>query len=308
MKVKKEGFFKKIKAGLEKTKDSLNFQIENVFKTYKKIDDDLLEEIEEILISADIGVSTTLEIIEYVKEEVRKNKITEPSEIKKLIKKYMLDTLIESEIKDETDTKTKKVILIIGVNGVGKTTSIGKLSNKFKKEGHKVIVAAADTFRAAAVEQLSEWCNRAQVSLISNSEGSDPAAVVFDSIHAAKARNSDILICDTAGRLHNKKNLMSELNKITRIVEKEYSEAKKQVLLVIDATTGQNGIIQAKMFQETCHIDGIILTKLDGTAKGGIVIPIQKELGVPVKYIGIGEGIDDFQDFDAETFINAILV
>ncbi len=300
----KIGIFKKFKIGLEKTKKNLNTQIEKVFSSYKKIDDDMLEEIEEILIGADIGVNTTIEIIEYVKEEVKKNKISDPNEIKNIIKQYMLDALSEEE--DIENKANQKVILIIGVNGVGKTTSIGKLAYRLKNEGQSVIVAAGDTFRAAAVEQLAEWCSRAKVDLISNIEGSDPASVIYDSVQAAKARKSDILICDTAGRLHNKKNLMNELNKISRIIEREYSEAKKEVLLVIDATTGQNGIIQAKMFKEVCQIDGIILTKLDGTAKGGIVIPVQKELGVPVKYIGIGEKVDDLQVFNAEAFVDAI--
>lgn len=303
----KKNIFIKFREGLRKTKNNLNSQIENAFKIYKKIDDDLLEEIEEILITADIGVNTTLQIIDNVKEEVKKNKLTDPNDIKVIIKNQIKSILSSNEYaKKEIPTNKNKIILIIGVNGVGKTTSIGKLSYKYKKAGNKVLVAAGDTFRAAAVEQLSEWCNRADVELVANLEGTDPASVIYDAIQSAKAKKSNILICDTAGRLHNKKNLMNELNKIFRVIEREYPKAEKEVLLVIDSTTGQNGIIQAKMFMETCNIDGIILTKLDGTAKGGIVIPVQLELGIPVKYIGIGEKIDDLQDFDVNIFVDSI--
>lgn len=303
----KKNIFKKFREGLKKTKNSLNSQIENVFKLYKKIDDELLEEIEEILISADIGVNTTLQIIDNVKEEVKENKLSDPNDIKIIIKDHIKRILAGNNYnKNETSIHKNKIILIIGVNGVGKTTSIGKLSYKYKKAGNKVLVAAGDTFRAAAVEQLSEWCKRADVELVANLEGTDPASVIYDAIQSAKARKSNILLCDTAGRLHNKKNLMNELNKIFRVIEREYPEAEKEVLLVIDSTTGQNGIIQAKMFMETCNIDGIILTKLDGTAKGGIVIPVQLELGIPVKYIGIGEKIDDLQDFDVNIFVDSI--
>ncbi|MDF2616852.1 MAG: ftsY, partial [Sedimentibacter sp.] len=233
------------------------------------------------------------------------NKLEDTSEIKNVIKKYLVNMLEEHEDK-EPSTNQQRVILIVGVNGVGKTTSIGKIAYRFKEQGKKVIVAAADTFRAAAVEQLKEWCTRADVEIIASENGTDPGAVIFDAIQAAKARKSDILICDTAGRLHNKKNLMNELSKIFKIVDKEFSEAKIDVYLVIDATTGQNGIIQAKLFSETCSINGLILTKLDGTAKGGIAFPIVNELKIPIKFVGVGEKIDDLQDFNAEDFVNAI--
>ena len=301
----KKGFFAKLKEGLSKTKNKLTEQIENIIFQYKKIDDEFLEELEEILITSDMGVETTMDIIEYIKEETRKNKLEDTSEIKNVIKKYLVKMLEENEDKVET-TNQQRVILIVGVNGVGKTTSIGKIAYRLKESGNKVIVAAADTFRAAAVEQLKVWCTRAGVDIIASEMGSDPGAVIFDAIQAAKARKSDVLICDTAGRLHNKKNLMNELSKIFKILEKEFSEAKIDVYLVIDATTGQNGIIQAKLFSETCSINGLILSKLDGTAKGGIAFPIVNELKIPIKYIGVGEKIDDLQDFNAEDFVNAI--
>jgi len=301
----KKGFFAKLKEGLSKTKKNLTEQIENIIFQYKKIDDEFLEELEEILITSDMGVETTMDIIEYIKEETKKSKLEDTSEIKNVIKKYLIKMLEEHEDKEEDDNK-QRVILIVGVNGVGKTTSIGKISYRLQQSGNKVIVAAADTFRAAAVEQLKVWCTRAGVDIIASEQGSDPGAVIFDAIQAAKARKSDILICDTAGRLHNKKNLMNELSKIFKILEKEFSEAKIDVYLVIDATTGQNGIIQAKLFSETCNINGLILTKLDGTAKGGIAFPIVNELKIPIKYIGVGEQIDDLQDFNAEDFVNAI--
>jgi fused signal recognition particle receptor len=300
----KKGFFAKLKEGLSKTKKNLTGQIENIIYSHRKIDDEFLEELEEILVTSDMGVDTTLGIIEYIKAEVRNNKIEDTAEIKNIIKKYLVDMLKKHEKPDE-DNK-ERVILIVGVNGVGKTTSIGKIAYRFKASGKKVIVAAADTFRAAAVEQLKEWCSRADVEIIASEQGSDPGAVIFDAIQAAKARKSDVLICDTAGRLHNKKNLMNELSKLFKIIDKEYSEAKIDVYLVIDATTGQNGIIQAKLFSETCSISGLILTKLDGTAKGGIAFPIVNELEIPIKYIGVGEKIDDLQDFNAEDFVNAI--
>lgn len=305
MNTEKKGFFAKLKEGLSKTKKNLTNQIESIIFSHKKIDEDFLEELEEILITSDMGVDTTLDIIEYIKEEVKKNKIEDTTEIKNIIKKYLVNMLKEHEDKEDDDNK-QKVILIVGVNGVGKTTSIGKIAYRLKSSGKKVIVAAADTFRAAAVEQLKEWCTRADVEIIASENGSDPGAVIFDAVKAAKARKSDILICDTAGRLHNKKNLMNELSKIFKILEKEYSEAKIDVYLVIDATTGQNGIIQAKLFGETCKINGLILTKLDGTAKGGIAFPIVNELNIPIKYIGVGEQIDDLQTFNAEDFVNAI--
>lgn len=300
----KRGFFAKLKEGLTKTKKNLTDQIESVIFQYKKIDDNFLDELEEILITSDMGVETTMDIIEYIKEEAKERKLEDTLEIKDLIKEYLINTLVENETSDVTDKQ--RVILIVGVNGVGKTTSIGKIAFRLKQSGNKVIVAAADTFRAAAVEQLKEWCQRAGVDIIASEQGSDPGAVVFDAIQAAKARKSDILICDTAGRLHNKKNLMNELSKIFKILDKEFSEAHIDVYLVIDATTGQNGIVQAKMFKEACNINGLILTKLDGTAKGGIAFPIVNELKIPIKYVGVGEGIDDLQDFNAQDFVNAI--
>ncbi len=305
VKEEKKGFFAKIKEGLAKTKESFTEQFNNVFHLYKKIDDEFLDEIEEILISADMGVELTMDIIDYIKEEVKKNKLEDPNEIKNIIKKYLVDMLNSAKgIEDISDKQ--KIIMIVGINGVGKTTSIGKLSYRLKNGGKSVIVAAGDTFRAAAIEQLEEWCNRAGVDIISSEQGSDPGSIIYDAIQAARARKTDILICDTAGRLHNKVNLMNELAKIFKIIEKEYSTAQKEILLVIDANTGQNGLIQAKLFKESCPIDGIILTKLDSTAKGGIVFPIVKELNVPIKYIGIGEKIDDLQIFDSEMFVDAI--
>lgn len=300
----KKGFFAKLKEGLSKTKKNLTDQIESIIFQHKKIDDDFLDELEEILITSDMGVETTMDIIEYIKEEVKKRKLEDTLEIKDVIKEYLVNVLKENETSDVI--QKQRVILIVGVNGVGKTTSIGKIAYRLKQSGNKVIVAAADTFRAAAVEQLKEWCKRAEVDIIASEQGSDPGAVIFDAIQAAKARKSDILICDTAGRLHNKKNLMNELSKIFKILDKEFSEAHIDVYLVIDATTGQNGIVQAKLFKETCNINGLILTKLDGTAKGGIAFPIVNELKIPIKYIGVGEQIDDLQDFNAQDFVNAI--
>ncbi|NLK65313.1 MAG: signal recognition particle-docking protein FtsY [Tissierellia bacterium] len=300
----KKSFFAKLKEGLIKTKKNLTEQIESVIFQHKKIDDDFLDELEEILITSDMGVETTMDIIEYIKDETKKRKLEDTLELKDIIKEYLINVLKENERPDVTDKQ--RVILIVGVNGVGKTTSIGKIAYRLKQSGNKVIVAAADTFRAAAVEQLKEWCHRAGVDIIASDQGSDPGAVVFDAIQAAKARKSDILICDTAGRLHNKKNLMNELSKIFKIIDKEFSEAHIDVYLVIDATTGQNGIVQAKMFKEACNINGLILTKLDGTAKGGIAFPIVNELKIPIKYVGVGEGIDDLQDFNAQDFVNAI--
>ncbi|MDF2675845.1 MAG: ftsY [Bacillota bacterium] len=301
----KKGFFAKLKEGLSKTKKNFTEQIENIIFAHRKIDDEFLEELEEILITSDMGVETTLDIIEYIKQEVKKNKVDDTGEIKNLIKKYLVE-MLEKHKEVETDNTKQQVLLIVGVNGVGKTTSIGKIAYRLKNSGQKVIVAAADTFRAAAVEQLKEWCIRANVDIIASENGSDPGAVIFDAIQAAKARKSDILICDTAGRLHNKKNLMNELSKLFKILDKEFPEAKINVYLVIDATTGQNGIIQAKLFAETCQLDGLILTKLDGTAKGGIAFPIINELNIPIKYVGVGEKIDDLQPFDANDFVNAI--
>lgn len=299
-----KSYFAKLKEGLIKTKKNLTDQIEGVIFQHKKINDNFLDELEEILITSDMGVETTMDIIEYIKEETKKRKLEDTLEIKEIIKEYLINALKENERPDVTDKQ--RVILIVGVNGVGKTTSIGKIAYRLKQSGNKVIVAAADTFRAAAVDQLKEWCYRAGVDIIASEQGSDPGAVVFDAIQAAKARKADILICDTAGRLHNKKNLMKELSKIFKILDREFSEAHIDVYLVIDATTGQNGIVQAKMFKEACNINGLILTKLDGTAKGGIAFPIVNELKIPIKYVGVGEGIDDLQDFDAQDFVNAI--
>ncbi len=298
-------FFEKLKEGLSKTKRNLTEQIESIVFRHRKIDDDFLEELEEILITSDMGVETTMDIIEYIKSETRKRNLTDTSEIKDVIKEYLINMLEENEEKIDDENK-QRVILIVGVNGVGKTTSIGKIAYRIKQSGKSVIVAAADTFRAAAVEQLKEWCSRAGVDIIASEQGSDPGSVIFDAVNAAKARKTDVLICDTAGRLHNKKNLMNELSKIFKIIDREFGDAKLDVYLVIDATTGQNGLIQAKLFSETCSIYGLILTKLDGTAKGGIAFPIVNELKIPIKYIGVGEKIDDLQDFNATDFVNAI--
>lgn len=297
--------FENLKSGLTKTRDALTDKINEALNLAVSIDDDLYEELEEILIMSDIGMDTTVAIIERLKEKIRKEKINDTNEVKPALKAVIREMMLEgTESIEENDDK--KVLLVIGVNGVGKTTSIGKLAAKNKAAGKKVLLAAADTFRAAAIDQLEVWSSRANVDLIKHSEGSDPAAVVFDAISAAKARSVDLLICDTAGRLHNKKNLMDELGKIGRIVEREFKEASKETLLVLDATTGQNAVIQAKQFMEVCSIDGIILTKLDGTAKGGVVISIKHALDIPVRYIGVGEGIDDLQEFDAEGFVEAL--
>lgn len=297
--------FNKLKDGLTKTRDGLTDKINEVLKIAITIDDDLYDELEEILITSDIGMDTTIDIIERLKTKIRKEKINDPQEVKPALKEVIRDILVEGAY--EEDDSEKRVMLVIGVNGVGKTTSIGKLAAKNKAEGKKVLLAAADTFRAAAIDQLEVWSERANVDIVKHQEGSDPAAVVFDAIEASKARNIDLLICDTAGRLHNKKNLMNELEKINRIIDRELEEYKKETLLVLDATTGQNAVIQAKQFMEACPIDGIILTKLDGTAKGGVVISIKQALGIPVRYIGVGEGIDDLQKFDAESFAEALI-
>ncbi|GAA0069415.1 signal recognition particle-docking protein FtsY [Clostridium sardiniense] len=298
--------FDKLKTGLTKTRDGLQDKINEALNLAVTIDDDLYEELEEILIISDIGMDTTVEIIDRLKVKIRKEKINDPQMVKPALKEVITEMLLEGDNEEESNGSEKEVLLVIGVNGVGKTTSIGKLAAKNKQEGKKVLLAAADTFRAAAIDQLEVWSDRAEVDIVKQSEGSDPAAVVFDAVQAAKARNVDLLICDTAGRLHNKKNLMNELSKINRIIDREYGEAKKQTLLVLDGTTGQNAVIQAKQFMEACPIDGIILTKLDGTAKGGVVISIKQSLNIPVKYIGVGEGIDDLQKFDAESFAEAL--
>jgi len=297
--------FDNLKSGLTKTRDALTDKINEALNLAVSIDDDLYEELEEILIMSDVGMDTTMAIIERLKEKIRKEKINDINEVKPALKAVIKEMMLEGAEAEE-NSSDKKVLLIIGVNGVGKTTSIGKLAAKNKSAGKKVLLAAADTFRAAAIDQLEVWSSRANVDIIRHSEGSDPAAVVFDAISAAKSRGVDLLICDTAGRLHNKKNLMDELGKIGRIVEREFEEASKETYLVLDATTGQNAVVQAKQFMEVCPIDGIILTKLDGTAKGGVVISIKHSLNIPVKYIGVGEGIDDLQEFDAESFAEAL--
>ncbi|MBU3160566.1 signal recognition particle-docking protein FtsY [Clostridium frigoris] len=300
-----EGFFDKLKDGLAKTRNSITEKVSEVLNLAITIDDELYEELEEILITADIGVDTSVYIIEKLRKKVKELKIKDPSDIIPCLKEVLMDILGEEEDQIK-NVQLPKVILIIGVNGVGKTTSIGKIASSLKSKKYKVLIAAADTFRAAAIEQLEIWSSRADVALIKHKEGSDPAAVVFDAVQAAKARKVDVLICDTAGRLHNKKNLMDELAKINRVIIREYSEAHLETLLVIDATTGQNGIQQAKQFMEICPIDGIILTKLDGTAKGGVVISIKNQLNIPVKYIGVGEGIDDLQEFNSKDFVEAL--
>ncbi|ACA55712.1 signal recognition particle-docking protein FtsY [Clostridium botulinum] len=298
-------FFDKLKEGLTKTKDGFTDKISSVLNLAVTIDEDLYEELEEILVTADIGVDTSIKIIDRLRERVKEEKIKDPAEIKPCLKRVILEILGEEKGSITPDI-TPKVMLIIGVNGVGKTTSIGKVSAKLKNQGYKVIMAAADTFRAAAIDQLEVWSSRAKVDIIKHQEGSDPGAVVFDAVQAAKSRKADVLICDTAGRLHNKKNLMNELSKINKILEREYGDASKETLLVLDATTGQNAVIQAKEFMSACPIDGIILTKLDGTAKGGVVISIKDQLDIPVKLIGVGEGIEDLQEFNPEEFVEAL--
>ncbi|WFR54835.1 signal recognition particle-docking protein FtsY [Anaerocolumna sp. AGMB13025] len=301
----KKGFFSKLVAGLSKTRNNIVAGIESIFNGFSNIDDEFYEELEEILIMADLGINTTGAIIEDLKRKVKEQKIKEPKECKDLLIQSIMDQMKVSETAYEFENR-KSIVLLIGVNGVGKTTSVGKLAGQLKDKGKKTLVAAADTFRAAAIEQLTEWANRAGVEIIAQQEGSDPAAVIYDAVVAAKARNTDVLICDTAGRLHNKKNLMEELKKIDRVITREYPEAYRETLVVLDGTTGQNALAQAKQFSEVAEITGIILTKLDGTAKGGIAIAIQSELGIPVKYIGIGEHIDDLQKFNAEDFVNAL--
>ncbi|MDF2886918.1 MAG: signal recognition particle-docking protein FtsY [Lacrimispora sp.] len=301
----KKGFFGKLVAGLQKTRDNIIAGVDSIFNGFSAIDDEFYEEIEEILIMGDLGIQTTTSIVEDLRKKVKENNIKDPSECKQLLMDSIMEQMDLGENAYEFE-KRRSVLLIIGVNGVGKTTSVGKLAGQMKDDGKKVIVAAADTFRAAAIEQLTEWARRANVDIIAQQEGSDPAAVVYDAVAAAKSRQADVLICDTAGRLHNKKNLMEELKKINRIIDKEYPEAYRETLVVLDGTTGQNALVQAKQFMEVADITGIILTKLDGTAKGGIAVAIQSELGIPVKYIGVGEKIDDLQKFNAEEFVNAL--
>lgn len=300
------GFFDKLKHGLSKTKTSINEKINNVFSNFRKVDEELLEELEEALIMSDVGVETSTKIIAELRNRIKKEKIEDADQVKAVLKeiiKEILDT-VDSNLKLDT---TPSVILVVGVNGVGKTTSIGKIANRLKQDGKKVVIAAADTFRAAAVEQLEIWANRAGCEIVKRHEGSDPASVVFDAIKITKERNADVLICDTAGRLHNKKYLMDELVKIKKIIDRELPECSQEVLMVLDATTGQNAILQVKAFKETVDINGLILTKLDGTAKGGAVIGIVSENQMPVKFIGVGEQIDDMEKFNSDDFVNALL-
>lgn len=298
------GFFNKIKEGLKKTRDAVIGQIDSMLKSFTKIDDELFEELEELLVMGDVGVPTAEKICEELKKRVKKEGIKNPNEIHRLLEETVSDMLRGGEELDLSTTPS--IILVIGVNGVGKTTTIGKLANHLTKQGKKVILAAGDTFRAAAIEQLEIWANRSHCEIIKQNEGSDPAAVIYDAISAAKARHADVIICDTAGRLHNKKHLMDELAKINRIIDRELPDASKEKLLVLDATTGQNAVNQAEQFSLATGITGIVLTKLDGTAKGGVVLAIKEGLGIPVKYIGVGEQIDDLQPFDAEDFARAL--
>lgn len=302
---KKQGFFSRLVAGLTKTRDSFVSGIDSIFSGFSSIDDDFYEEIEEILIMGDIGVRATQEILDNLQQKVKENHIKQPQECKELLIQSIKEQMEVGETAYRFEHE-KSVVLVVGVNGVGKTTSVGKLAGQLKAQGRKVVLAAADTFRAAAGAQLEEWAHRAGVDMIGGQEGADPAAVVYDAVAAAKARKADVLLCDTAGRLHNKKNLMEELKKINRIIDKEYPDAFRETLVVLDGTTGQNALAQAKQFMEVADITGIILTKMDGTAKGGIAVAIQSELGIPVKYIGVGETIDDLQKFDSEQFVDAL--
>jgi fused signal recognition particle receptor len=300
----KSSFFLRLKDGLFKTRKNITGKINEALSRFKSVDEELFEELEEILITSDVGVSTTLKILENLRKKVKEQNIKDPADVKELLKDEIIDIMGESA--EKLGEKTPAVILVIGVNGVGKTTTIGKIASKMKISGKKVIIAAADTFRAAAIDQLEVWSRRSGVEIIKHQEGSDPAAVVFDAVSSAKSKKADVLICDTAGRLHNKKNLMEELKKISRVIEREYPEAHKETLLVLDATTGQNAISQAKLFKEAANISGLVLTKLDGTAKGGVIIAIKSELDIPVKLIGVGEKVDDLQDFEVTDFVNAL--
>lgn len=305
MSEEKKGFFSRLVAGLTKTRDNIVSGIDAVFSGFSKIDEEFYEELEEILIMGDLGVKATEAILDDLRDKVKENHIKDPAECKQLL----IDSIKEQMKVEETAYRfenEKSVVLVIGVNGVGKTTTVGKLAGKLKSQGKRVILAGADTFRAAAGDQLKEWANRSGVEMIGGTEGADPGAVVYDATAAAKARNADVLLVDTAGRLHNKKNLMNELGKINRILEKEYPDAYRETLVVLDATTGQNALVQAKEFSDVAKISGIVLTKMDGTAKGGIAVAIQSELAVPVKYIGVGETIDDLQKFDSDEFVNAL--
>ena len=300
------GFFDKLKQGLSKTKESFNEKINNVFKNFRKVDEDLLEELEEALIMSDVGMETSMKIIDNLRDKIKTDKIEDADLVKQALREQIEEILdsVDSDLKLETKPS---VILFVGVNGVGKTTSIGKIANNLRKEGKKVIVAAADTFRAAAVEQLEVWANRAQVQLVKRPEGTDPASVVFDAIKTTKQENADVLIIDTAGRLHNKKYLMDELIKINKVIDKELPDVSKEVLMVLDATTGQNAIMQVKAFKEAVNINGLVLTKLDGTSKGGAVIGIVSENNLPIKFIGVGEQLDDMQKFNSADFVNSII-
>ena len=299
------GFFDKLKAGLKKTSEAITNQVNNVFSTFVKVDEELFESLEEALIMADLGVETSTYIIDELRDRVKHKHINDGNDVKNELQNVIADILNEQDTKMHLDT-TPSVILVIGVNGVGKTTSIGKLATHYKNQGKKVLLAAADTFRAAAIDQLDIWAQRSGCDIIKHQENSDPAAVVFDACAAAKARGTDVLICDTAGRLHNKKNFMAELEKISRVIGRELPGASRETLLVLDATTGQNAVSQAKLFSEAADITGIILTKLDGTAKGGIIIAISREQNMPVKFVGVGEGIDDLQEFDPNDFARAV--
>lgn len=301
----KKGFFRRLVSGLTKTRDNIVSGMDSIFHGFSKIDEDFYEELEETLIMGDLGVHTTTEIIEDLRRKVKEQHIKEPAACRQLLIASIKEQLDVGETAYEFEER-QSVVFVIGVNGVGKTTTIGKLAGKFREQHKRVILAAADTFRAAAGEQLKEWANRAEVEMIGGQEGADPASVVFDAVAAARARKADILLCDTAGRLHNKKNLMEELKKINRVIDREYPEAYRETLVVLDATTGQNALAQAREFNEVADITGVILTKMDGTAKGGIAVAIQSELGIPVKYIGVGESIDDLQKFDADEFVNAL--
>ena len=300
------GFFDKLKQGLSKTKQSFNDKVNNVFSTFRKVDEDLLEELEEALIMSDVGVETSTKIISKLRDRIKKQNIKEAEEVKQALREEIQNIFDEVDNSLHLNTKPS-VILVVGVNGVGKTTSIGKIANRLKQDGKKVVIAAADTFRAAAVEQLEIWANRAGCPIVKKEEGADPASVVYDAIRKTKEENADVLICDTAGRLHNKKYLMDELEKIKRVIDKELPDASKEILLVLDATTGQNAILQVQAFKETVDITGLVLTKLDGTAKGGVVIGITNENHMPVKFIGVGEQIDDMEVFNSEDFVKAII-
>ena len=300
------GFFSKLKEGLSKTKNSFNEKMNNVFSNFRKVDEELLEELEEVLIMSDVGVETSLKIIDNLRTRIKREKIEDEEGVKKALREEIKK--IFDDVQENNEEKSKpSVILVVGVNGVGKTTSIGKIANRLRQDGKKVVIAAADTFRAAAVEQLEIWADRANCDIVKRKEGSDPASVVYDAIKVAKEKNADILICDTAGRLHNKKYLMDELEKIKKVIDKELPDSSKEVLMVLDATTGQNAISQVKAFKETVDINGIILTKLDGTAKGGAIIGIVSENNIPVNFIGVGEQIDDMEKFNSEDFVKALI-